>query len=106
MIDSRCPHWNKLAKEQKKDSRKNKSINSAFADILNEKQSSSTFTNKTFSAHPKKNYKQHGDSRHGQEQRRGQGSAITGINIISKKEEKDISYVKYFNCKKKGHYAN
>ena len=31
---------------------------------------------------------------------------MTGVNITSKKEEKNIFHIKYFYCKKKGHFAN
>ena len=52
-IDSKCPQENKPAKKEEKNFAKNKSIDSAHADILSEKQSSST--NQTFSVYLNKN---------------------------------------------------
>ena len=96
-MDSRCFRGNRLAKKEEKDSsRKNKSNNSAPADIFNEKQSFST--QQTFSAHPKK------DQRGGFWRRKGQcqDSLATGVNVIPKKEEVDLSQVNCYYCRKKG----
>lgn len=103
-IDSRCPQGNKSAKNKEKDSEKIKSTDSTFADTPSRKNSS--FTQQTSSAQPKKNQNHYGNLWHGQKCRRGQDLSATGVNVTSKKEKRDISHVKCFNCKKKGYYAN
>ena len=51
-MDSRCPQGNRPVKKGERDSRKNKSTNSAPADTSSKKQSSST--QQTSFANPKK----------------------------------------------------
>lgn len=103
-IDSRCPQGNKSAKNEEKDSEKNKSTDSTSTDTPSRKKSS--FTQQTSSAQPKKNQNHYDDPCHRQKYRQGQDLSATGVNVTSKKEKRDISHVKCFNCKKKGYYAN
>ena len=99
-MDSRCSKENRPAKKEEKDSGgKNKSTDSAPADIPSGKQTSST--QQASSAYPKKDHRR--GPWHGR--RRGQDSPTTGVNAIPKKEE-DLSQVKCFHCRKKGHFAN
>ena len=103
-MDSRCPWGNRPAKKEEKDSRKNNYTNSALADISSKKQSSST--QQTSSANPKKDQdQQRGSWRHGR-QGQDRDSPATGVNIVSKKEKKNITQVKCYTCHWKGHYAN
>ena len=105
-MDSRCPRGNRPARKEEKDS-KNKSADSASADTSSGKQSSST--QQTSSANPKKDQDhQRGSRQQGDRQRQGQShdSPATGVNASTvKKEVKDISQVKCYNCHQKGHYA-
>ena len=80
---------------------KNKSNDSALADTSSGKQSSST--QQISFVHPKKDQNHRGAPWRGRG--RGQDSLVTGVNVIPKKEEGDLSQVDYFHCKKKGHYA-
>ena len=89
-MDSRCPWGNKLVKKEERDSEKNKSIDSAHANIFSGKQSSCT--QQTSPANPKKDQDhQQGFWCHG-----GQGQSCnpdfptTGVNIVPKKK-RDIS---------------
>ena len=107
-MDSQCHRENRPAKKEKekKDSRKNKSTDSAPADTSSGKQSSSAW--QTSSANPKKDQDyQQGPRRH---RRRGQGrntdSPATGVNIVLMKKERDMSQVKCYNCHWKRHYSN
>ena len=104
-IDSKYPRGNRPAKKEEKDfGGKNKSTDSAPADISSGKQTSST--QQTFFAHLKKDHRggpQRGRGR-GQDSQ-GQDSPATGVNAIPKKEE-DLSQVECFHCRKKGHFAN
>ena len=108
-MDSRCPQGNRLVRNKEKDSgRKNKSTNPPSADTSSGKQSFST--QQTSSTNPKKDqdYQQGGSRRQRGQQKQGRGhdSPITGVNATTvKKEEKDLSQVKYYNCHQKGHYA-
>ena len=90
-MDSRCPQGNRPAKKEENDSGKNKFTDSALADTSSGKQSSST--QQTSSANPKKHQDhQRGFRRRGgQRQGRSLDSPATGVNIIPKKEGKDIS---------------
>ena len=85
-IDLRCPQGNKPTKKEEKTFGKNKSTDSAFANTFSGKQSS--FTQQTSSANPKKD-----GSRHCKRQRQGChiDSSATGVNIVPKKEERDMS---------------
>ena len=100
-MDSRYPQENRPAeKEEKNSGGKNKSTDSAPADVPSGKQTSST--------HQKKDQNYQGGPRHRgrRGRRRGQDSPATGVNITLEKEEKDISHIKCFHCRRKGHFAN
>ena len=106
-MDSKCPQRNR--KKDEKDSGKNKSTNSAFADIPSGKQSSST--QQTLFSNPKKDQDhQQGGSRRRRgrrEQGCGRNSPTTGANANAvKREERDLSQVEYFTCHRKGYYSN
>ena len=106
-MDSRYPRGNRpTKKEERYCGGKNKSTNSALADTSSGKQSSST--QQTSSAKLKKDQDyQQGLRRRGG---RGQGcntdSPATGVNIVLKKEGRDISQVECYNCHRKEHYSN
>ena len=106
-MDSKYSQGNRLAEKEEKDfGGKNKSTDSASADTSSGKQSSST--QQTSSANPKKDQNYQGGPRHRgrRGRRRGQDSPATGVNITPEKEEKDISHVECFHCRRKGHFAN
>ena len=99
-IDAKCLQGYKPTKKEDKDSGENKSNDIPSADVPSGKQTSSTNQKKD------QNY-QEGPrhcSRWGQ--RQGQDSPATGVNITPEKEEKDISHVECFYCRRKGHFAN
>ena len=99
-MDSKCSRKNKpIEKEEKDSGGKKKFTNSAPADISIGKQTSST--QKASSSHLKKNHR--GDL--WRKRGRGQDLSATGVNAPPKKEE-DLSQIKCFHCRKKGHYAN
>ena len=106
-MDSRCSRGNRPVKKDEKDS-KNKSTDSASADTPSGKQSSSA--QQISSINPKKDqdHQQGGFRRRGGRRRQGQthDSLATGVNASTvKKEVKDISQVKCYNCHRKRHYA-
>ena len=97
-IDSRC-HWgNRPAKKEEKDFEKNKSTDSAPADTSSRKQLFSA--RQTSSANPKKDQDHQRSFRHcgGWGQGRNPDSSAMGVNIVLKKELKDISQVECYNC--------
>ena len=99
-IDVMCLQGYKLVKIEDKNSGKNKSIDILPADVPNRKQTSSTYQKKH------QNY-QRSFWHHGKQGRRwDQDSSTTSVNITSKKEEKDISHIKCFHCRRKGLFAN
>ena len=106
-MDSRCPQGNRPArKEEKNSGGKNKSTDFPSADMPSGKQSFST--QQTSSAKKNQDHQQGGSWRQGGQGRQGRGHDFpaTGINATAvKKEEKDLSQVKCYNCHRKGHYA-
>ena len=103
-IDSRCPQGNRSAKKEEKDFEKNKYTNSAPSDISSGKQSFST--QQTSSANPKKDQDQQRGSWYCRRRGQGHDSPAMGINIVPKKEGKEITQVECYTCHRKGHYAN
>ena len=99
-IDAKCLRGYRPAKKEDKDSGKNNSVDILPADVPSGKQTSFT--------HQKKDQNHQGGPRHRgrQGRRRGPDSSVTGVNITSEKEEKDISYIECFHCRRKGHFAN
>ena len=105
-INSRCLRGNKPTKKEERDSGKNKSIDSSPADTSSEKQLSST--QQTSSINLKKDQVYQRDSWRRGEQGQGHSpnSPATSLNIVSKKEERDIFQVECYNCHWKRHYFN
>ena len=102
-MDSRYPQENR--KKDKKDfGGKNKSTNFPSANISSGKQSSST--QQTSSVNSKKDQDHQQSFLYRRRRGHGRDSPGTGVNIVLKKEERDMSQVKYYYCHQKGHYSN
>ena len=104
-----CPRGIKPIKKKEKDFGKNKSINFTLADTSSGKSGKQlSSTQQTSSTNPMKDQDhQRGFRYRGRwNQGRNPDYHAMDVNIIPKKEGRDISQVEYYNCYQKEHYSN
>ena len=105
-IDAMCLQGYRPAKKEDKDSGKNKSVNSPHTDVPNGKHSQQSSTHQSQTGKKDQDYQEGSRRRDRRRQGRTHDSPTTDVNIIPKKEEKDISHIEWFHRRKKGHFAN
>ena len=104
-IDAKYLQRYRLTKREDKDIGKNKFADTFFANVPSEKQSQQSFTYQSKSNKKDQDYHEDFWYCKGRKQDYSHNFPTISVNIISKKEEKNISHIKCFHYKKKNHYT-
>ena len=106
-INSKYFQGYRPAKQEEKDSGINKSTNALLIDISSGKYLQQSFIHQSRTSKKNQDHQQGSQCRRRQKQGCSNDFFAKGTNAnVIKKEGKNISQIKYFKYKKKGHYSN